>query len=87
MTQAFNLSQLANYVNTSGQLNGATGISGTVPSATTANAAGSIANAGGWNITPSGTTLFFNYNGTNVGKLTSAGTLTVLGNIVSNGTI
>lgn len=46
-----------------------------------------IANTGGWNITPSGTTLYFNYNGTNVGKLTSAGVLTVIGNVVSNGTV
>jgi hypothetical protein len=87
MTQAFNLSQLANYVNTSGQLNGATGISGTVPSATTATTANSISNASGWNITPSGTTLFFNYNGTNVGKLTSTGVFTVIGDIVANGTV
>ena len=50
-------------------------------------ASGSIANAGGWNITPSGTTLYFNYNGTNVGKLTSAGVFTVIGDIVANGTI
>jgi hypothetical protein len=31
MTQAFNLSQLANKVNTSGQLNGSNGLSGVVP--------------------------------------------------------
>jgi uncharacterized protein YaiE (UPF0345 family) len=60
---------------------------GTVTYATTAGTAGAIANAGGWNITPSGTTLFFNYNGTNVGKLTSAGVFTVIGDIVSNGTV
>jgi len=46
-----------------------------------------IANAGGWNITPTGTTLYFNYNGTNVGKLTSAGVFTVIGDVVANGTI
>ena len=63
---------------------------GTVAYATTAGSAttaGAIANAGGWNITPSGTTLYFNYNGTNVGKLTSAGVFTVIGDIVSNGTV
>ena len=60
---------------------------GTVSYATAAGTAGAIANTGGWNITPSGTTLYFNYNGTNVGKLTSAGVLTVIGNIVSNGTV
>ena len=43
MTQAFNLSQLANRVNTSGQLNSATGLTGTVP----------IAN-GGTGVTASG---------------------------------
>jgi hypothetical protein len=62
-------------------------VAGTVSYATTAGTAGAIANTGGWNITPSGTTLYFNYNGTNVGKLTSAGVLTVIGNIVSNGTV
>lgn len=46
-----------------------------------------IANAGGWNVTPSGTTLYFNYNGTNVGSLTSTGVFTVIGDIVSNGTV
>ena len=35
MTQAFNLSQLANFVNSSGQLNGLTGVVNAVPSATT----------------------------------------------------
>ena len=46
-----------------------------------------IANTGGWNVTPSGTTLYFNYNGTNVGSLTSTGVFTVIGDIVSNGTV
>jgi len=48
---------------------------------------GSIANSGGWSITPSGTTLFFNYNGTNVGKLDSSGNFTVSGNVTSFGTV
>ena len=43
--------------------------------------AGSIANAGGWNVTPTGTKLYFNYNGTNVGSLDSSGNFIVLGNI------
>jgi len=60
---------------------------GTVTYATTAGTAGAIANTGGWNITPSGTTLYFNYNGTNVGSLTSTGVFTVIGDIVSNGTV
>jgi hypothetical protein len=73
------------YDGTQFQLTTAT--AGTVSYATTAGTAGAIANTGGWNVTPSGTTLYFNYNGTNVAKLTSAGVLTVLGDIVSNGTV
>jgi hypothetical protein len=46
-----------------------------------------ITNSGGWNITPSGTTLFFNYNGTNVASLTSAGDLTVIGNLTAYGSV
>ena len=46
-----------------------------------------IVNSGGWNITPSGTTLFFSYDGTNVATLSSTGNLTVIGNITAYGTI
>lgn len=46
-----------------------------------------IQNTGGWSITPSGTILYLNYNGTNVGKLDSTGNFTVAGNITSNGTV
>lgn len=42
---------------------------------------------GAWSITGSGTTLYFGYNGTNVGKLDSSGNFTVIGNVVSNGTV
>jgi hypothetical protein len=52
----------------------------------TGAAAGSIANTGGWNVTPSGTKLYFNYNGTNVGSLDSTGNLVVIGNITAYGT-
>jgi hypothetical protein len=45
-----------------------------------------ITNSGGWNITPSGTTLYFNYNGTNVGSLDSSGNLIVTGNVTAYGT-
>ena len=55
--------------------------------ATTATSAGAITNAGGWSVTPSGTTLFFNYNGTNVAKLDSSGNLTTLANITAFGTV
>jgi len=48
---------------------------------------GAIANTGGWNVTPSGTTLYFNYNGTNVAKLDSSGNLTTKTNITAYGTV
>jgi hypothetical protein len=47
---------------------------------------GSIANSGGWNVTPSGTKLYFNYNGTNVGSLDSSGNFIVTGNVTAYGT-
>jgi hypothetical protein len=43
--------------------------------------ASSIANSGGWNVTPSGSKLYFNYNGNNLASLDSAGNLNVLGTI------
>lgn len=46
----------------------------------------SIANTGGWNITPSGTKLILNYNGTNVGSLDSSGNFIVTGNVTAYGT-
>jgi hypothetical protein len=48
--------------------------------------AGSIANAGGWNVTPTGTKLYFNYNGTNVASLDSSGNLITLGTVSAGGT-
>jgi len=41
--------------------------------ANTTGSAGSIANTGGWAVTPSGTKLFFSYNGTNVASMDSSG--------------
>lgn len=67
-------------VNTSGN-------AATATSATSATSAGSISNSGGWSVTPSGTTLYLNYNGTNVGKLDSSGNLTVAGNVTAYGTV
>jgi hypothetical protein len=58
-----------------------------VTNATNATNATRIVNSGGWNITPSGTTLFFNYNGTNVASLTSSGNLTVIGDITAYGSV
>jgi hypothetical protein len=49
--------------------------------------AGAITNPGGWSVTPSGTTLFFNYNGTNVAKLDSSGNFTAKANVTAYGTV
>ena len=46
-----------------------------------------IYNSGGWSVTPTGTTLYFNYNGTNVAKLDSSGNLTVKASVVAYGTV
>jgi hypothetical protein len=65
-------------------------LAGLASNATYAVSAGSatqITNSGGWGITPSGTTLFFSYNGTNVAKLDSSGNLTALGNITAYGSV
>ena len=53
----------------------------------TTGSAGSIANTGGWAVTPTGTTLYFSYNGTNVAKLDSSGNLTVKANVTAYGTV
>lgn len=52
----------------------------------TTGSAGSIANTGGWAITPTGTKLYFAYNGTNVGSLDSSGNFIALGNVTAYGT-
>ena len=62
-----------------------TGLTGTAASLT-AGVAQSIANAGGWNITPNGSKLYFNYNGTNVASLDSSGNLVALANVTAYGT-
>ena len=48
--------------------------------ATNATNATNITNSGGWSVTPSGTKLYFNYNGTNVASLDSSGNFITLGN-------
>ena len=54
--------------------------------ATTATSAAAITNTGGWSVTPTGTKLYFNYNGVNVGSLSSAGNFIVTGNVTAFGT-
>lgn len=53
---------------------------------TNATNATKIVNAGGWNVTPTGTKLYFNYNGTNVASLDSSGNLIVLADVTAYGT-
>ena len=62
-----------------------TGLTGTATSLT-AGAARNITNSGGWSVTPSGTKLFFNYNGANVASLDSSGNLICLANVTAFGT-
>ena len=76
-------------IGTSGQLLTSAG-SGTPTwtsqSAITVGSANSIANSGGWSITPSGTKLYFNFNGTNVASLDSSGNFIALANVTAYGT-
>jgi hypothetical protein len=64
-----------------------TGNASTATNATNATNATKIVNSGGWNITPTGTNLYFSYNGTNVAVLSSVGDLTVLGNVTAYGSV
>lgn len=59
----------------------------TADTATTATKAGKIENTGGWNVTPSGNYLYFNFNGTNVARLDNNGNLIAKGNVIAYGTI
>jgi len=52
----------------------------------TATSSTRITNSGGWSVTPSGTKLYFNYNGTNVGSLDSSGNFIALLNVTAYGT-
>jgi len=68
---AISSAQVATFTNTIvGSINGNAATATTATNATNANA---IANTGGWAITPSGTKLFFSYNGTNVASMDSSG--------------
>jgi hypothetical protein len=58
----------------------------TAITATTATSAAAITNSGGWNVTPSGTKLYFNYNGTNVASLDSSGNFISIANVTAYGT-
>ena len=49
-----------------------------------AGTSNSIANSGGWSVTPSGTKLYFAYNGVNKMSLSSAGNLNLIGDVYIN---
>jgi len=61
-------------------------IGGNAATATNATNATQITNSGGWSVTPSGSKLYFNYNGTNVASLDSSGNLITLANVTAYGT-
>jgi len=61
--------------------------SGTVLTTGSSITATSITNSGGWSVTPSGTKLYFNYNGTNVASLDSSGNFIALAGITAYGTV
>jgi hypothetical protein len=71
MTQAFNLSQLANKVNTSGKLEASTGLTGSAPAAATLV-------AGSFTIYESGGYLYIKHGSTNIVRFASDGATTVL---------
>lgn len=70
-----------NVAITGGTITGSYGLT-----AASATSSGAITNSGGWSVTPSGTKLYFNYNGTNVGSLDSSGNFIVTGNVTAYGT-
>ena len=79
-------------VGTTGQLftsNGSATPAWTTPSSLTvgtASVSNAISNSGGWSVTPSGTKLYFSYNGTNVASLDSSGNFIALANVTAYGT-
>ena len=98
MTQAFNLSQLANNLNTAGQLDATDGLVNAVPvanggtAASTATAArtnlgaatGTMAN---FAFVESAGVLYIQYSGFSVASIDSTGNITSLLNITAYGTI
>jgi hypothetical protein len=66
MTQAFNLSQLANKVNTSGQLDGATGLTGTITSSALSITGNSYLATSSGNVAVGTTATTYNYQTKNI---------------------
>lgn len=76
MTQAFNLSQLANKVNSAGQIDASTGLYNGVPSAA------SILTTN-FTVSQIGTELVFKNGTTIIAKLDASGNLSVIGNVTA----
>lgn len=53
--------------------------------ATNATSSRAVTNSGGWGVVPSGSKLYFSYNGTNLGSLDSSGNFVAVGNITAFG--
>jgi len=81
MTQAFNLSQLANRCNSSGQINSTAVQSGTYP----INSTG--INTGNYSVFESGGFLYFRFGSSNIARLDSVGNLIVTGSVQAYGSI
>jgi hypothetical protein len=80
MTQAYNLSQLANRVNSSGQIDASTGLYNGVPSAASLLTTN-------FTVLQVGAVLMFKYGTTNIASLDASGNLTVIGNVIAYGSV
>ena len=84
MSNAFNLSQLANNVNSSGQLAGSA-VNGAVSSSTTATNATQLVTTD-FSVKESGGKLYFYYGPTAIASLDSSGNFTTLASMNASGT-
>ena len=98
MTQAYNLSQLANNLNSSGQLDATDGLVNAVPVANGGTGASSSAAArtnlgaakgtmSAFSFVESGTNLLVQYNGTTVFAISSSGAILTAGNVSISGDV
>ena len=81
MTQALNLANFANFLNSSGQV----GSSGLQSGISITGSSGSLVTTN-FSIVESGGKLYFKYGSTNIASMDSSGNLTVLNNVTAYGT-
>lgn len=79
MTKAFNLSQLADKVNSSGQIDASTGLYNSAPSATSLQTTN-------FTISETGGVLYIYYGATAIMSIDSSGNITSLSNVTAYGT-